>query len=219
MRNFLLFSNRGYTTSKFKDLMKAGRLDIVAHSIIHSFFLSNKIRKDVKMDIILNGPPDPPKHIEIIPNEKTPFSKKDVGELLRIVLWKYKKGKKVEALPGIFIEKNSLENVITNSKENFDIYVLDKKGDNLESFEFKNKNIMFVLGDHEGIPKDKKKFLKKHAKGFISLGNIEYFTSQCIVILNYFLDKLYYGSAFDSSNNNLCSATNIGISNKNNKRI
>jgi len=191
MRAFLLYSNKGFTSGKFRNLMEAGRLDIVAHSIIHCFFLSNNIRKDVKMDIILNGPPDPPKHIEIIPNEKTPFSKKDVGELLRIVLWKYKKGRKVEALPGIFIEKKSLEDVIIESKKDFEIYVLDKKGKNISEINFDlNKNTMFVLGDEEGIPKDKKRFLRENCNSFLSLGNIEYFTSQCIVILNYILDRL-----------------------------
>ncbi|MCS7123492.1 MAG: tRNA (pseudouridine(54)-N(1))-methyltransferase TrmY [Candidatus Aenigmarchaeota archaeon] len=216
MRAFLVFSNRGYTSGNFKDLMKAGRLDIVVHSIIHSFFLSNKLRSDVKMDIILNGPPDPPKHIEIVPNEKTPFSKKDVGELIKIVLWKYKKGKKVEALPGIFVEKKSFEDVILDLKKDFLIYVLDRKGKSLEEVKFENKNLLFVLGDHEGIPKEKKSFLKKYAKDFISLGSVEYFTSQCIVILNYFLDKLYYGVNTNNSYNNICSNTNSGICNKNN---
>ena len=189
MRAFLLFSNKGYTAGKFGDLMKAGRLDIVVHSIIHCFFLSNRLRENVKMHIILNGPPDPPKHIEIVPNENTPFSKKDFEKLLRIVLWKYKKDKKVEALPGIFIEKKSFEKVIEENYKKYKIFLLDRKGEDIENINLNYENIMFVLGDHEGLPKEKKKFVKKFCENIISLSNIEYFTSQCIVILNYILDK------------------------------
>lgn len=190
MRNFILFSNRGYTSPNFKNLMKAGRLDIVANSIIHCFFLSNSIRKDVRMSIILNGPPDPPKHIEINYNEKLQISKKDVGELLRIVLWKYKRDKRIEALPGIFIEKKSFEKVIEEISKTSKIYLLEKKGKFIDEINFeKNKDLTFVLGDHEGLPKDKKNFLEKFPIEKISLGNLEYFTSQCIVIINFYLDK------------------------------
>ena len=101
MREFILFSELGRTRGDFKDLKKAGRLDIVANSIIHAFFVSNGLRSDVTMHIILNGPPDPPKHIKIISNKKTPFSKKDIGGLIRIALWKYRPNKEVEALPGV----------------------------------------------------------------------------------------------------------------------
>ncbi|MCH8287173.1 hypothetical protein IIB79_11725, partial [candidate division KSB1 bacterium] len=62
-----MFSKNAVTTGNFntKELMKAGRMDIVIHVIIASFFLSRSFREDVKIHLIFYGPPNPPRHIEI----------------------------------------------------------------------------------------------------------------------------------------------------------
>jgi len=60
MRTFLYFSSKARTTGNFKDLMKAGRMDIVCNVIIHSFFISNAIRKDTELHLVFYGPPTPP---------------------------------------------------------------------------------------------------------------------------------------------------------------
>ncbi len=184
MREFVLISNHGRTSGNFNDLMQAGRIDIVIHSIINAFFVSNEIRKDVKFHIFLCGPPDPVKHIEIIYDPDTPFSKKDIGNLIKKTLYKYKKDKKTEAFPGVFVEKKSFQKFFKEI-ENRNIYVLDKKGEKTEKFD---ENPIFILGDHEGIiNKQDKKLIKNENK--ISLGNTMYFTSQCITILNHYMDK------------------------------
>ena len=41
MREFILISNRGRTKGDWKDLMAAGRMDIVCHSVVSALFLSN----------------------------------------------------------------------------------------------------------------------------------------------------------------------------------
>jgi len=187
MREFILISNHGRTKGDWKNLMSAGRMDIVCHSVISAFFLSNAIRSDVKFSIILNGPPDPPKHIEFIYDEKLPISKKDVGNLIRSTLWKYKPKRRIKAFPGIFIEKKSLRNIIEEKTD--EIYYLDKKGEDITKIQF-GDNPIFVLGDHEGFPKQEKKFLKKNAKA-ISIGPNTYFTSQCISFLNIYLDRYF----------------------------
>src|SRR3989344_5022051 len=129
MREFIYYSNKGRTSGNFTDLMKAGRMDIVCHIVINSFFLSQKMRDDVKLHLLLNGPPDPPKHIEIqietrkgIPETVKQvgsiyISKKDIGGLIQRVLYKYKKGKKIEPYKGIFIEKKSFVKVIDELKD------------------------------------------------------------------------------------------------------
>ena len=81
----MLFSEDGRTKGDFKDLMKAGRLDIVCHSVISSLFLSNAVRDHVDLHIVLNGPPDPPKHIEIKYDPEASISKKDIGFSVRCV--------------------------------------------------------------------------------------------------------------------------------------
>ena len=190
MRHFVLFSNKGKTSPKFKDLMKAGRLDIVVNSILHAFFISNGLRAEIDFHIILNGPPDPPKHLQIVSNKKTPWSKKDIGTLIRIALWKYKPKEKVEALPGVFIEKKSFFEVIEElMKAGFHLYLLDPNGVLIDDVKIKEEPI-FVLGDHLGLPRKEKRFIKKNCEEIISLGNIPYFSSQCIAIINHYLDKI-----------------------------
>jgi len=187
MREFILFSERARTKGDFKDLMKAGRLDIICHAVIAAFFLSNSMRNNVHLHLILNGPPDPPKHIELISDPEIPISKKDIGELLRATLWKYKKGRKVKAFPGVYIEKKSFEEVLMEHRDK-DIYLLDQKGKIIDEVNVK-ENSVFVLGDHLGLPKEEMKIAKKFAKEVISLGPSPYFSSHCIVIVHNFLDR------------------------------
>ncbi len=186
MRRFLIFFNEARSDPFWKDPMKAGRMDIVSNVIIHSFFVSNAMRGNVKLHLILNGPRDPPKHIEITSNPETPFSKKDVAELIRIALWKYEKRKrKTEALPGVFVEKKSFEEVLDG--EESPKYLLDIKGKPLWEVEI-GENPLFILGDHLGLPKDKYRYARKNVDEIISLGPVTYFTSQCIMILHFWLD-------------------------------
>jgi tRNA (pseudouridine54-N1)-methyltransferase len=187
MRTFVLFSENGRTKGDFKDLMKAGRLDIICHSVISSFFLSNAIRNHVELHIILNGPPDPPKHIEFRYDPENSISKKDIGSLLKSALWKYRKGKKIEASPGVSIEKKSFDEIMEDLKDR-PIYLLDANGMIIDDVNIK-KDPVFVLGDHMGLPRHEKSVVKKLATERISIGPAPYFSSQCIVVLNNVMDR------------------------------
>jgi len=188
MRQFIYYSAKGRTSGNFDDLMKAGRLDIACHAVIASFFLSNNIRKDVKLHLILNGPPDAPKHLEFLYDPEIPISKKDVGGLIKRMLFKYKKGQKLEVFPGCFIEKKSLRDLIKEYKDK-DVYLLDRNGEDIRNVEFKD-NPLFVLGDHEGIDKKERKFILKNFNiKIISIGKVDYFSSQVINIVNNEIDR------------------------------
>src|SRR3989304_8428207 len=120
MRQFLYFSKSAVTSGNALaegNLMRAGRMDIVIHTIISAFFLSHDIRKDVKMHLVFYGMPDPPKHIEIEVRPELTISKKDVATLIKKILYKYRQGEKTEVLPGCFVEKKSLLKVIEELKE------------------------------------------------------------------------------------------------------
>ena len=187
MREIVYVSKNAVTTGNFKDLMKAGRMDIVCHAVIMSFFVSNKLRDDVKLHLFFYGKPDPPKHLELMPkvDEEFQISKKDIAGLIKRMLFKYKKGRKIEAFPGCFIEKLSLSDFISNLDNN--IYVLDKSGEDIRKINIE-ENPIFILGDHEGMPKHELKKIKKTAKK-VSLGNVTYFSSQAITIVNNELDR------------------------------
>jgi tRNA (pseudouridine54-N1)-methyltransferase len=170
--------------------MKAGRLDIVVHSIIHAFFVSKAMRGNVHFHALLNGPPDPPRHIEFRSDRHTPYSKKDLGTLLQITLWKYKPGQKVCAMPGVHIEKKGFEEVLEELKDaGHPLYLLDPRGRPIERVDIES-NPVFILGDHLGIPRRPRRFARKMSDRLISLGQVPYFTSQCVIALHFHLDRL-----------------------------
>jgi len=64
---------------------------------------------------------------------------------------------------------------------------LDKKGRDIRDAEIQD-NCVFVLGDHEGMPKKELKRLKEIATP-ISIGPKTYFASQVVAIVNNELDR------------------------------
>ncbi|MBI5148837.1 hypothetical protein HZA33_04100 [Candidatus Pacearchaeota archaeon] len=187
MREFIYFSQNARTSGNFNDLMAAGRMDIACHVVIAAFFLSHSLREDVKLHLIFNGPPDAPKHLEFVYNPEIPISKKDVSGLIKRMLFKYKKGRKIEAFPGCFIEKKSFRQLLEEFEDR-DIYILDKKGEDIRTAEL-GENPVFIVGDHEGIPKQEMKTIRGMEIKKISLGPLTYFASQTVVIVNHELDR------------------------------
>lgn len=190
MRHFVYFSKEGTTSGKVisqGNLMKAGRIDIAIHSFIQAIYLSRDFRDDVKFHFVLYGMPDPPKHIEIQVTPELEVSKKDVGNLLKKILYKYKEGEKREILPGCFVEKKNFFKVIGELEENgSEIFILDKKGEDLRKAKIKD-NCAFIIGDQEGLPKKEMKRLKQTATK-VSVGNKMYFASQVVAVVNNELD-------------------------------
>jgi len=198
MRHFIYFSKNARTSGNFdiNNLMKAGRMDIACQIVLMAFFVSHHIREDVRLHLIFNGPPDAPKHIEMFPGKnlgeeknKIDISKKDVANLIKKILYKYRKGEKREVIPGYFIEKKSLVNLIEEFlKQRKTVYLLDRKGEDIREVK-KLENCVFLIGDQDGIPKQELKKLKKLGIKKISVGNQMYFASQTLTILQNELDR------------------------------
>jgi len=189
MREFVYFSQSARTSGNFDvgKLMEAGRMDIAIHSFIQGVFLSHGFRKDAVFHFIFYGQPDPPKHIEIKVTDDLEISKKDVGNLIKKILYKYKPGKKIEVFPNCFIEKKSFFDVIGEMEEaGKEIFILDKKGQDIRKAKIK-EDCVFILGDHEGLPKKELKRLKDIATP-VSVGDKMYFASQTVAVVNNELD-------------------------------
>jgi len=114
-------------------------------------------------------------------------SKKDIAGLIKKILYKYKPGEKREVVPGCFVEKKSFLNVIQELEKSNTIFLLDKRGTDIRKVKIP-KNCVFVLGDHEGLPKKESRRLRKTVKP-ISIGPKVYFASQVITIVNNELDR------------------------------
>ena len=69
------------------------------------------------------------------------------------------------------------------------VYLLDKKGEDISKVEIKS-NPIFIIGDHEGIPRKEKKYILKNKNVTpVSIGPKVYFASHVVVILNNILDR------------------------------
>lgn len=197
MREIIYYSRTAPTSGSYikEDLQESGRIDIAVHSIIASFFLSHKIRTDMKLHLCFAGPPDPQKHFELQPVtegktgvDKIYLAKKNVSDILKRMLYKYREGEKREVFPGFWIEKKGfLEVVKSLYREGRNIYILDPKGEDIRSAEI-NENPIFILGDHKGLPAKELKRLKTMCNP-VSIGPKIYFASQTIAVLNNEIDR------------------------------
>jgi tRNA pseudouridine-54 N-methylase len=189
MREFIYVSDKARTSGNFgDDLMKAGRMDIVCNVIIQAFFLSKKMREDMHLHLIFNGPPNPPMHLEFVSNNDMPISKKDVGGLIKRMLYKCKKDEKSEIFPGCFIEKKSFKKLVDELNEKGKkILVLDKDGEDIREMKLTGEEV-FIIGDQKGLNKTDIKYLKNR----ITIGKETYFASQTFVIIHNELDRRKY---------------------------
>lgn len=198
MREFIYYSRTAPTAGSYineQDLYESGRLDIPIHSIIASFFLSHKIRVDVKLHLIFAGPPTPPRHLEMKPvvegetgRDKIYINKKNIAGIIKKMLYKYREGERREIFPGFWIEKKGfLELVNELAEQGRNIYVLDAKGKDIRKTEL-GENPIFILGDHRGLPDKELRRLKKLLRP-VSIGKQTYFASQTIAVVNNELDR------------------------------
>jgi tRNA (pseudouridine54-N1)-methyltransferase len=190
MRHFIYFSKEGPTSGKALsqgNLMKAGRVDIAIHSLIQGIFLSHDFRQDCVFHLVFYGMPDPPKHLEISVKEDTPISKKNIATLVQKLLYKFQEGIKKEVFPGCFVEKKSFLKLIEELQEqDCEIFILEKRGEPLREVKIE-KTPVFIVGDHNGLPKKELKRLKQLVKT-ISIGPKMYFASQTVAVVNNELD-------------------------------
>ncbi len=89
----------------------------------------------------------------------------------------------------MIIEPLSFEDLILSLKTTRTLYYMHKKGDPLSVNPLQTHNPAFILGDCDGLTEIQEKFLKTLNIQKISLGSVEYLTSQCISLLQYYLYK------------------------------
>jgi tRNA (pseudouridine54-N1)-methyltransferase len=181
-REFILFSRIGQTDPNFHNLHDAGRLDIVHECIVSSLFLSHGLRRDVTFHAVLNGPPNPPLHIQI--DGETLYDVRTDMNTWQVIL---KKTLQNKAHPGITKNKTSFEALLKAKAQTKKIYVLEEDGKDISQIQLA-ENSLFILGDHVGLPKKAEAFALRFGEK-ISLGKTPYLAASCITIINYTLDK------------------------------
>ena len=199
MREFILRALKALTAPNFKlnDLPGAGRMDLVCRCISSALWISNDLRRDTKIHVVLEGPPSPPKAITFDGKELKGVSpdERNIASHIRLALRKglgLKLNEEVEVWDGIRIAKRSFESLVKEKAKNSQLIYLHPKGKDIREFKFE-RNVTLVLGDYIGIPRKTEKLLDRIGAERVSVGPLVYFASHCIVIVNNELDRRWLG--------------------------
>jgi tRNA (pseudouridine54-N1)-methyltransferase len=191
MRKFVVVGHKAVTTPKFSlnDLPGgAGRMDIVARCVNASLFLSHDLRRDVELYAVLLGEPCPPVTIRfsgqyvryLSPDERSPAA------LIKKALEKgTPPAGEIESTPGIYVSKRSFAEVIDGLR---DIVYLHEDGEDIRGASLTGDEA-FVLSDHQNLTPEEEETLASRGARKVSLGKKLYHADQCIVMVNYELDR------------------------------
>jgi tRNA (pseudouridine54-N1)-methyltransferase len=196
MRTFIIRARKGSTRwERLKSSIGGeAHFEVVAHSVINAFFVSNGFREDVEIYIILDSSEDFPRTIKLSGGEGVSlagFHESAVLELVEKALKNSQGLQKDETktiAPGLQISGFGFERLVSTLLETRPVYLLEPKGDDIRSVTFE-KDPVFVLSDHLVMPKKSVKGLKRQGLKTISLGKKMLFASQCVVLIHYELDR------------------------------
>lgn len=196
MRTFILRARKG--TTRWQQIRShvgmKNHIEIIAHSVMNAFFISNDFRQDVEFYIVLESSEDFPKTIRLVAEEGlslSGFHEEAVIELLENTL-KCSEGLKKDETkliaPGVWINGFGFEKLVKTLLATREVYLLDRKGKDIRELTF-SPHPVFVLSDHLPMPKNNVKSFIRQGMKTMSLGKKMLFASQCIVLLNDELDR------------------------------
>ncbi len=174
-RRFIIISNTVDTSKplSLNSLTGYGRLDVICRCISSSFFLSNDFRKDVILQIYFN--------MNKLILEIDGFTVRGINPDERAIAGVLKRIFRGLDYSGIKFYKGTLTDLLSENQP----VILDQKGKQLRNGFSKYQS--FLIGDQMGYPSGNEQLFLELEK--ISLGPIEYLSSQTINILNFRLDQ------------------------------
>ncbi len=187
LRKFLIRAATASTKPDFDtgNLPEAGRMDLVCRSIADAIFVSSHMRNDTIVYAVLEGAPKPPITVTFDTREL-----KDIDETEKGIAEVIKKAMQGKEHPGVKAEKKSFEAVIKEEAEKSDIFYLSKKGDDIRDVKFgTEKDLLFIIGGHTGVPKKTEKFIARFSAKKIKVSPVMVFSSHCIILINNELDR------------------------------
>ncbi len=196
MRTFIIRARKG--TTRWDHIRSTvgskEHFEVIAHSVINAFFLSNDFRNDVEVYIILDSSEDFPRTIKLSSHDGLSlagFHEDAVLETVEKALKESQNLQKNEMLqiaPGIQIHGFGFEKLIGQLIETRSVYLLGPKGDDIRTTAIE-ENPVFVLSDHLAMPKNIIKSLTRRGLKTISLCKKMLFASQCVVLIHYEMDR------------------------------
>lgn len=195
MRAFVV---RARAASTDKEMFLSGvgedaHSEILAHVLMNAVFTAQSHRNDVDVYLVLESTKDFSRTIRFQSNELTNiggFHEQALINKIALALDKsvgMAKEQYRDVESGLSVETVSFERLVQRLAEDYQLYMLDKKGDSAREVDFP-ANACFLLTDHIPMPKKSFNSLKRLGTEKISLGPRMLFASQCISLIHNELD-------------------------------
>lgn len=181
MRTFIVLARKSPSVRfDARNLPDAGRMDLVCRSISNALWVSNGVRENVLIHVVLEGGRKGPKVLTIDSNKIKTLKPDEKNIAMHI-----RKALRKREVPGFNVELKSFESLIRDYDK---LYYLDKKGKDIRNIKLV-KGGCFIVGDYIGLPSKTKKFLDRLGAEKLSMGNTMLFASHCIVLIHNELDR------------------------------
>lgn len=196
MRTFIIRARKGSTRwDKLRTSIGSdAHIEVVAHSVINAFFVSNNFRPDVEVYIIFDSSEDFPRTIKLSSSEGLSLAGFHESAVLDVLEQALKVGQTMQkdeirpVAPGVEICGFGFERLVGNLLETRSVYQLEPKGESIGSIEV-DSNPVFVLSDHLALPKKIVTSFQRRGMKTISLGKRMLFAAQCVTIIQYEMDN------------------------------
>ncbi|EAS45051.1 tRNA (pseudouridine(54)-N(1))-methyltransferase TrmY [Photobacterium profundum] len=195
MRAFVLRARSAPTNSQLllESVGQEAHTEILAHTLMNAIFVAQSHRDDVIVHLVLESTQDFSRTISFTSSEITNVGGFHEQALLTKIAraldlsqgMSKEQERKVE--PGITVRTMSFERLVQELAEDYQLFMMDKKGTNIREQEFEG-NPCFLLTDHIPMPKKSFNSLKRLGATKISLGPKMLFASQCVVLIHNELD-------------------------------
>ncbi|MDH4040062.1 MAG: tRNA (pseudouridine(54)-N(1))-methyltransferase TrmY [Gammaproteobacteria bacterium] len=195
MRAFVLRARAAPTDSR--QLLAAvghgSHSEVLAHTLMNAIFVAQSHRDDVVVFLVLESTRDFSRTIRFDAGKIADFGGFHEKALLHKVAVALDAsagmGKEQERLveSGISVRTTSFEKLVQELAQEFQLYVMDKKGTPIRERQFEDK-ACFLLTDHIPMPRKSFNSLRRLGAENISLGPKMLFASQCVTLIHNELD-------------------------------
>jgi len=195
MRAFVLRARAAPVDSQqfLASIGQSAHTEILAHTLMNTLFVAQSHRDDVVVYLVLESTQDFSRTISFTSSELGHiggFHEQNLTQKIARALTVSKgmtKEQSRQVDPGISVRTVSFEKLVQELAEEYQLYMLEKKGTPVRDIEFAH-NPCFLLTDHIPMPKKSFNSLKRLGTQHINLGPKMLFASQCVVLIHNELD-------------------------------
>lgn len=195
LRRFVVIGQKASASEEFllDDLAgTSGRLDVLVRCLRAAFLYSHGLRTTVLVYLVLLGGPRAPRVVRF-DGANVRFLRPD-ERALAVLLQKVLASREnpasfTEVKPGISVASGRLDVVLADAP-GAELFVLREGAADIRATDFpRNRDLLFVLGDHLGLPPDAEALLTEHGATPISVGPVSLHTEDVVALVTNELDR------------------------------